>query len=62
MNNGIFNGRHSRVYSISNWDDWVEICVETGDDPREVSWVGYDLGGGNSAGYEYIGEYPKKEE
>ena len=53
--------KRSKAYKITGWSDWVGICRGTGDDPHEVSETGYDIGGGDSITYEYLGDYPDEE-
>ena len=48
--------------STSNWDEWVEFCQHYGEDPHEISELGFDKGGGDSQTVRYTGDYPKKEE
>lgn len=50
------------AHKISNWEDWQKLCVEWGYDPHEIADFSIDEGGGNSTDFEYIGDYPEKEE
>lgn len=56
------NLKRSKKYKITGWSDWVGICREIGDDPYEVCETGRDIGGGDSIIYEYLGDYPDRDE
>ena len=49
-------------HSIWDWEEWVDFCLQYDEDPHEISWIGFDEGGGDSFTVEYKGNYPKKEE
>jgi len=51
----------SKTHHIINWEDWKELCEKYEIDPYEEIEFGFDLGGGNSEDFEFIGEIPIKE-
>lgn len=51
-----------KTHHISNWDEWKELCEENGIDPYKYADFGIDLGMGNSENWDYIGDYPEREE
>lgn len=47
--------------SIWDWEEWVDFCLQLGEDPFKISDIGFDEGGGDSRTVYYKGSYPKKE-
>lgn len=54
--------RRSKTYYINEWDTWKELCQENGIDPYEESDFSQGVGGGDSIDFEFVGDYPEKEE
>lgn len=50
----------SQTHKIHEWWKWVEICAEADMDPYENVDLGYDIGGGDSIDYEYVGDMPER--
>lgn len=51
-----------KPHYIYRWKDWKELCENHGIDPYENVDFGFDLGGGDSDNYEFLGDIPEKEE
>lgn len=51
----------SKDINIWDWKEWVDFCLQIGEDPHEISDIGFDEGGGNSRTVYYKGEYPKND-
>lgn len=49
-----------KTHSIYSWEEWKEFCEEYGINPREYCDYGFDLGGGDSIDFEFIGDIPKR--
>lgn len=47
---------------ICNWETWKELCEANDIDPYENVDFGIDKGGGNSEDFEYVGDFPEKED
>jgi len=52
----------SKIHKIYNWQEWKGLCDRYNIDPYNNADFGIDRGGGDSIDYEYIGDYPKREE
>jgi len=55
----------SKIHYIVDWQEWQEFCREQLIDPYE--YCDFSVGcrqitGGESIDFEYIGDYPEKEE
>jgi len=50
--------RKSRTVRISDYQTWLEACLEHDQDP-ECADILIDEGGGESTLIEYVGEYPE---
>lgn len=46
---------------ISDWEEWKEGCLQRDIDPYEEDEVGFDLGGGDSETFVFVGEKPERE-
>jgi len=51
----------SKKIYINNWDDWISLCIEHGENPHKIIDFGIDKGGGDSETFIYCGEYPERE-
>lgn len=51
-----------KTHYISDWEQWKKLCEYYGEDPHENVDLGFDLGGGKSRDFEYIGDIPEREE
>ena len=47
---------------INDWNEWVALCLEFGENPHKVGDLSKDIGMGNTIDFEYVGKYPKEEE
>lgn len=52
----------TKTFKISDWEDWVSLCFQYDYNPFETADFGIDQGGGDSIGYEFVGDYPEEEE
>lgn len=56
----------NKIYRISDWQVWVEICEDlflgNKTNPWDTDEVGRDLGGGDSETAVFVGERPEREE
>jgi hypothetical protein len=47
---------------LARWEDWVELCREYGEDPREAEEINFGLSGGNYYTVRLICDPPKEED
>jgi len=52
----------NKTYTITCWQEWLDICEEAGTDPWDTYEVGYGLGGGDWTAAEWRGDKPKRED
>jgi len=56
----------SRTIKIYDWEEWVSYCEELNEDPYETADLSLparrQISGGDTENYEFIGEYPEREE
>ena len=56
----------TKTFKISDWEDWISLCEANNINPYETADFDVEarrqITGGDTIGYEYVGEYPEKEE
>jgi len=55
-----------KTHKIYDWEEWKELCEEHHENPHEIADLSLparrQISGGDTEDYEYMGEYPEREE
>ena len=56
----------SKTFYISDWNAWGDLCTKNNLNPHETADFNVaarrQISGGDTIGYEYVGDYPEEEE
>lgn len=56
----------TKTFYITDWEDWVSVCEKNNLNPHETADFNVEarrqITGGDTIGFEYVGDYPKEEE